>query len=145
MFDDLNQKINEAMKARDTIRVSTLRMLSSEIHNKKIEKQDELNDEDKIQVVQREIKKRKDAIDAYKKAGADEKRKQEEEEMKILQEFLPEQLSEDDVSRLVDEVIKETSASGIKDMGKVIGIVMGKVKGKAEGSRVAALVKEKLV
>lgn len=142
--DNLKEKIADAMKAKDTLRVSTLRMLSSELHNMEIEKRGKLSEDDEISVVQREIKKRKDAIEAYQKAKATEREDEEKKELEILFEFLPEQLSEKEIDTLLDEAVKKTNASQIQDMGKVIGFVMGKAKGKVDGSLVAAKAKEKL-
>lgn len=144
IVDTINKKIAEAVKAADELRATTLRLLSSELHNAKIDKREALNEEEEISVVQKEIKKRKDAIEAYEKAGADEKAQREKDELAILEEFLPEQLSEEQLQKLVDEAIEKTGAEQMSDMGKVIGYVMGKAKGRVEGARVSGLVKKKL-
>ncbi|MFV1917743.1 MAG: GatB/YqeY domain-containing protein [Patescibacteria group bacterium] len=142
--DTVKQQIVVAMKAKDEVRLSTLRLLSSELHNAKIDKRDKLTEDEELEVVRREAKKRRDAIEAYEKAGAKDRADKEEEELKILQEFLPKELSDEKLEQIVTEVITETGAKDVKEMGKVIGLVMGKVKGRAEGGRVADLVRRKL-
>jgi uncharacterized protein YqeY len=144
IVDTINKKIAEAVKAGNELRATTLRLLSSELHNAKIDKREALNEEEEISVVQKEIKKRKDAIEAYEKAGADEKAQREKDELAILKEFLPEQLSEQQLQELVDEAIEKTGAKQMSDIGKAIGYVVGKAKGQVEGVRVSKLVKKKL-
>lgn len=132
------------MKAKDEIRLSTLKLLSSEIHNARIAKMADLTKEEELEVVQKEAKKRRDAIEAYKKAGAVDRAEREEKELKILQEYLPKEFSEEELSKLVDKAISATGAENIKDMGRVIGQVMSKAKGRADGKKVAEIVKNKL-
>ncbi len=143
IIDTLNKQIIDAMKAKNEIRLSTLKLLSSEIHNFQIDHPDMTEDEE-LGVVKKEAKKRKDAIESYTKANALEKAEQESEELKILQEYLPEETTDEDLVRFVDEAIAETKATDIKQMGAVIGKVMQKTKGNADGGKVAQLVKEKL-
>lgn len=132
------------MRAKNEIRLSTLKLLSSEIHNYQID-HPEMSEEEELNVVKKEAKKRKDAIEAYKNANALEKAEQESEELKILQEFLPSEISDADLEKFVNEAISETRANDIKEMGRVIGLVMQKAKGNADGGKVAALVKQKLI
>ncbi|MBU0998591.1 GatB/YqeY domain-containing protein [Patescibacteria group bacterium] len=143
--DTITQKIGEALKAKQEIRLSTLRLLSSALNYEFIAKQHKLDKEEEIVVVRKEAKKRKEAIEAYEKAGATDRAQKEQKELEILQEFLPPEMSEEELEKIVTETILKTNASSISDMGKVIGIVMGKVKGTVEGSRVSLLVKEKLL
>ena len=143
--DTITQKIGEALKAREEIRLSTLRLLSSALNYEFIAKQHKLDEQEEIVVVRKEAKKRKEAIEAYEKAGATDRAQKEQKELEILQEFLPPEMSEEELEKIVTETILKTNASSISDMGKVIGIVMGKVKGTVEGSRVSLLVKEKLL
>lgn len=138
------QKIGEAMKAHDNVRLSTLRMLSSALNYEKIAKQHELSDEEEIAVVRKEAKKRKDAIEAYTAANAPDRAATEEAELKILTEYLPAEMSDVDLEKLVVEAIVQTDATQMSDMGKVIGMVMGKAKGQVDGSRVSGMVKSKL-
>ena len=143
ILDQLIGQINEAMKDRDSVRVSTLRMLLSELKNVKIDKPD-MKEADELAVVRKEVKKRMDAIEAYEKAGRVELADQEKKEMQILKEYLPKDLSDQELYKLVDEVIAETGVSAVSQMGEVIGQVIKKSQGRADGARVAALVKEKL-
>lgn len=140
----INQQIAAALKAHDEVRLSTLRLLSSAFNYERIEKQHELTAEEEIAVVRREAKKRKDAIEAYEKAAAPDRAAKEKEELAILQEFLPAEMADTELEKLVDQAIAQTGAKGIADMGKVIGAVMAQAKGQVEGGRVSALVKTKL-
>jgi len=142
--DTITQKIAEAMKAREEIRLSTLRLLSSALNYEFIAKQHKLNDQEEIVVVRKEAKKRKEAIEAYTKAGATDRAQKEQKELEILQEFLPPEMSQEELEKIVVEAIAQTKASKISDMGKVIGVVMGRTKGTVDGSRVSLLIKEKL-
>jgi uncharacterized protein YqeY len=144
IVDTINQKIAEALKARDEIRLSTLRLLSSALNYEFIAKQHKLSEEEELVVVGREAKKRKDAIEAYEKVGAKDRADKEKKELAILEEYLPEQMSDEELVKIVDEAVSETGAKAPSDMGRVMGAVMAKVKGRAEGGRVSALVKEKL-
>ncbi len=142
--DSIKKQIVEAMKAKDEIRLSTLKLLSSALHNAEIEKQKDLTEEEELEIVRREAKKRKDAIEAYEKAGADDRAEKEKKELEILQGYLPKEMPDADLEKIIDEAISTTKASEMKDMGKVIGLVMGKVKGKADGKRVSEMVRSKL-
>jgi uncharacterized protein YqeY len=142
--DSITAKIAEALKAGDEIRLSTLRLLSSALNYEFIAKQHKLSEEEELVVVRREINKRNDAIEAYEKAGATDRAEKEKKEKEILEEYLPEQMSDAELEKIVDEGIKETGANSMADMGKVMGAVMPKVAGKADGGRVSALVVKKL-
>jgi len=141
--DKLQGLIGEAMKARDEVRLSTLRLLSSALNYEKIEKQHDLSEEEEMVVIRKQAKQRKDSIESYKNAGANDKADKEEAELKILQEFLPPEMSEDEIKKIVDEVFTETGASSMADMGKVMGAVKAKAPS-ADGSLVANLVRAKL-
>jgi len=142
--DTITQKIGEALKAHDEIRLSTLRLLSSALNYEFIAKQHKLSEDEELVVVRREAKKRKEAIEAYEKAGHKDRAEKEAKELAILQEYLPPEVSDDDIAKLVDEAMKETGASAISDMGKVIGLVKQKTKGAADGAVIANLVRQKL-
>ena len=144
IVQSINQKIQEAMKARDDIRVSTLRLLSSAFNYDRIAKQHELTEEEEWAVVRREAKKRIEAIEAYEKAKVQEKADREKKELTILEEFLPQQMGDEELTKVVDEAISLVGASSIADMGKVMGEVMGKTAGRADGGRVSQLVKKRL-
>ncbi len=142
--ETIQQKINKALKAGERIRVSTLKLLSSELYNAKIAKRAKLTEAEELRIVQHEAKKRKEAIAIYQKAGANDRAEREEKELKVLEEFLPKGLSDSELESLIEKAIKECGASGMVDMGKVMGVVMAKVKGRAEGDKVAQIVKLKL-
>ena len=143
--DTLQKQINVAMKARDQVKLSTLKMLSSALSYEKISKQHDLSEEEELSIVRSEAKKRRDAIEAYTKANMADRAEKEKAELSILEAYLPAQMDESELLKIVDEVIAETNASGPSDMGRVIGTVVAKTKGMADGSRVSALVKEKLI
>lgn len=141
--DRIAQDLKEALKKGDTIRVSTLRLLSNSIHNEEIAKQKELTEEEEFAVVRRELKKREEAVEAYEKGGRPESAEKEKKEAGILKEFLPVQMSEEELGKIVEQVISEAGASGPADFGKVVGAVMGKVAGKADGKMVTEMVRKK--
>jgi len=141
--DKLQGMIGEAMKAHDEIRVSTLRLLSSAFNYEKIEKQHELTEEEELAVVRKQAKQRKDSIEAYNKAGAPDRAQKEQKELDILQEFLPPEMGEEELVKLVDAAIAEVGASSMADMGKVIGSVKAKAPA-ADGAKIAELVRGKL-
>ena len=146
----INGQIGEALKAHDELRLTTLRMLSSALNYEFIAKQHELSQDEEIAVVRREVKKRNDAVESYKAvldkdpAHVQEKIDKELAETVILKEYLPPEMDETDLKKIVDDAITETSAEGIKDMGRVIGLVKGKVGMAADGSRIAQIVKKAL-
>lgn len=143
IWQNITKMIGDAMKAHDDVRLSTLRMLSSEFNYEKIRLQHELTELDEIAVIRKEVKKRKDAIEAYTKAGAVDRVELEGKELAILQEFLPPDISEEELVKIVDASIAEVGASSMADMGKVIALVKTKSPG-VEGGIVANLVKSKL-
>lgn len=144
IFSNIKRTINEALKSGDKVRVSTLRMLSSALHNASIDKRGDLTEDEELVVVQKEAKKRKEAIEVYEKINDETKLKQEAEELAILEEFLPEQLSDEEIKAIVIASINKTGAKSMADMGKVIGLVMKEAKGAADGKRVSEIVKSKL-
>ncbi len=144
LLKKLQEEMKAAMKSGDKERLSTIRMLISEVKKVQIDQKKELSDEEIIQILQRYAKQRKESIKQYKEAGREDLAEKEERELKIVQEFLPEQLSEEEIQKIVEEAIQETGASSMKDMGKVMKVVMEKVKGRAEGSVVSSIVKQKL-
>ncbi len=143
--DKLQEDLKNAQLARDGVKVSTLRLLLSEIKNAEIQKGEVLSDQDLIPVLQREVKKRKEAAAGFRSGGREEQAKKEESEEAILQSYLPAQLSNEQLTKIVEESITKLGATSIADMGKVIGVVMSEVKGQADGGSVSALVKEKLI
>jgi hypothetical protein len=139
----LQQKIGESMKAHDEIRTSTLRLLLSALNYEKIDKQHDLNDEEEMVVIRREAKKRKEAIEMYIKANAPDRAAKEETELKILAGYLPPEMSDEELMKIIDEAFSQIKPSSIADMGKVIGFVKGKAPG-ADGGKIAEIVRGKL-
>lgn len=144
MLDRIQTDLKNAQLDRDEVKVSTLRLLLSEIKNGEISKGESLSDGDIISTVQREVKKRKEATEAFRSGGREEAAAREESELKILESYLPAQMSSGELTKLVEDTITKLGASSISDMGKVMGVVMGKVKGQADGPTVSNLVKERL-
>lgn len=139
--ENVSKDMVKAMKAGEKLRVSTLRMLIAAIKYKEIDKGEELTDADIVQVATTMAKQRRDSIDQFRAGGREEMAKQEEEELKVLAEFLPEQMDASEVVKIVEEVAGEVGASGPADMGKVMKGVMAKLKGKADGKVVQEAVK----
>lgn len=144
MLDRIQTDLKNAQLARDEIKVSTLRLLLSEIHNAEIQKGAQISEEDVILVLQREAKKRKEAAVAFRSGGREEAALKEEAELKILESYLPVPLSNEELTKIVQDTITELGANSLADMGKVMGAAMGKVKGQADGGVVSAVVKERL-
>jgi len=159
----IEKDFQKVLKERKEIEISTLRMLKAAIFNKEkekryklsrqkpeltgeeLEKESQLIDEELIEVLSSEIKKRKEALILFERGKRKDLAKKEKAEMKILQNYLPEQFSEEEIRKLIEEAIKKTGAKEIKDMGKVMSELMPKVKGKADGSLVSKIVKEVLI
>lgn len=144
MVVNLQNDLKNAQLSRDAVKVSTLRLLLSEIKNAEIAKGMKLEEQDIISIVQKEVKKRKEAAEGYRLGGREESAQKEEAELKVLESYLPAQMSIEELTNLVETTINEVGATAISDMGKVIGSVMDKVAGKADGQTVSSLVKEKL-
>ncbi|MHB8895218.1 MAG: GatB/YqeY domain-containing protein [Candidatus Geothermincolia bacterium] len=134
----------KALKSGDKLRLSTVRMLLSEIKNAEIAKRDELTEEEALQIAAREARKRKEAIEEFAKGGRQDLVDKETYELSVLQEYLPAQMSDEEVERIVAETIAEAGASSPSDLGKVMGLLMPKIKGKADGKKVNQLVREML-
>ena len=140
----IEEAVKVSMKNRDKEITSTLRMAISELKKEEIDKRIDLEDEQVIQILQRMIKQRKDSYTQFSHAGRNELAEKEQNEINILSDFLPEQLSEEELNLIVTEVIKETAASGPQDMGKVMGSLKQKIQGNADMGLVSKIVKEKL-
>jgi hypothetical protein len=143
MLEKIQDELKIAMKAKDELKVLTLRQFLSSIKNAQIEKKGELIEEEIDALAFLEIKKRKDAIELYKKGNREELAQKEASEIKILEAYIPEMMNEADLGEIVEKTINELNATNA-DFGKVMGTVMAKVKGKADGSQVSAIVKQKL-
>ena len=142
----LTEDVKTAMKAREAgkSRLSVLRMVKASIRNIEIDRKKELNDEDVLDVLAKEVKMRRDSMEDFRKGNRPDLVAALEEEIAILAEYLPAQLSEEEVRVLVDQAVSQAQAVTAKDMGKVMAILMPQVKGKADGKLVNTLVRERL-
>ena len=142
---DINIKLNEEMvvaaKSRDKIRLSALRLIKASMHNKEISLMRPLNESEILQVLSSMIKQRKDSIEQFAKGGRTDLVEKEEAELKVVQEFMPAQMSEEDVDAVIKKTIEEAGAVSIKDMGKVMKILMPRLTGTADGKIVGEKVK----
>lgn len=138
--DRINEDMKAAMKAKEKFTLSVLRMLRSEIKNEEIAKREKLNDEAIIQVLSRELKKRKDAAEEYRKFNRQETAADLDKEAEIILSYLPKQLSEEEITEIVKNAVEKTGAQSKKDMGKVMGAIMPELKGKADGRLVNQIV-----
>jgi uncharacterized protein YqeY len=140
----LEQEVRDAMLARDGERRDALRLILSSLKSAEKELLRPLSEDEELQVLQRERKKRVEAADAFHAAGRTEQAEKEEGELEILEEFMPEPLEEEDLERIVDDAIAENKATSMRDMGRVMADVMPQIAGRADGSAVSQLVREKL-
>lgn len=141
---DIEQGLKEARIARDDARRDALSLLLNALRSAEKDLQRPLSEDESLQVLQRERKKRVEAIEAYRGAGRDAKAEGEERELSVIEEFMPAQLTEDELDEIVDDVIAEVGATSLRDLGRVMADVMPRVSGRADGSTVSQLVREKL-
>jgi hypothetical protein len=141
---DIESAMRAAMKAGDAVRVSTLRLAMAAAHNRQIELGHELTDAEVIEVLDRQVKQRRESIELYRQGGRPELANAEEAEMAILREFLPEPLTDAEIERLARDAVATTGASGPADMGRVMGVLMPQTKGRADGKAVSDLVRRLL-
>ncbi|WP_018752776.1 GatB/YqeY domain-containing protein [Paenibacillus sanguinis] len=144
LSERLNEDMKQAMKNQDKFKLSTIRMVRATIKNLEIDLKRTLNDNEVLDILSREIKQRKDALQEFEKAGRDDLAQQVKAEAEILAEYLPEQLSEEEIKVIVQQTIQETGASSKAEMGKVMSALMPKVKGLADGRLVNQVVKQLL-
>lgn len=144
LLEKIQADLKNAQLNKEEIKISTLRLLLSEIHNAQIAKGESLAEQDLAGIIQKEVKKRKEAAAGFRQGGREESALKEEAEAEVLVAYLPKQLSDEELEKMIDEAISQTGATQISDMGKVIGAVMGQVAGQADGGRVGGLVKSKL-
>lgn len=144
ILDRLNEDMKKAMKNKEKEKLSVIRMVKSSLQNEQIKLGRELNEDESLTVLNREVKQRKDSLHEFAKAGRDDLASKLQMELEILQEYMPKQLSEDELLAIVKETIEEVGASSKADMGKVMGAIMPKVKGKADGGLVSRLVQQNL-
>ncbi|MCX7738315.1 MAG: GatB/YqeY domain-containing protein [Hydrogenothermaceae bacterium] len=144
LFSKLQEEMKNALKGGEKDKLSTIRMLISEIKKVQIDSKRDLTDEEMMSILQKYLKQRKEAYSQYISAGRENLAQKELFEIEVVQKFLPQPMSEEEISSVVDEVIKELGVTSLKDMGKVVKAVLERVKGRAEGSLVSKIVKEKL-
>ncbi len=144
LIEEIDDEVKEAMRARDAERRDALRLILNALKNSEKELQRPLSEEEELQVLQRERKRRIEAADAFRAGGREEQAASEERELEILEEFMPEPLSEDEIEEIVDDVIAEVGATSMADLGRVMADVMPQIAGRADGSQVSQIVREKL-
>jgi uncharacterized protein len=137
-------ELTAAMRARDRERADTLRLTLAALRSAEKELQRPLAENEELQVLQRERKRRAEAADAFRSGGRDEQAAAEERELAVIEEFMPAPIDEDELERIVDDAIAETGATSLRDLGRVMADVMPQVAGRADGSEVSRLVREKL-
>lgn len=144
LLESLQKDMVAAMKAKDKTKLSTVRMLKAAVTNEQINVGHDLTSDEEVSVLSRELKQRKDSLEEFKAAGRDQAVTDLEAEIAVVESYLPEQLSVDEVKAVVEETIKAVGATSKADFGKVMGVLMPKLKGKADGKLVNATVKELL-
>jgi uncharacterized protein len=140
----LEEELRTAMRERDAVRRDALRLILSSLRSAEKDLQRPLSDDEELQVLQRERKRRIEAAEAFRSGGREEQAAAEDAELAILEEFMPEPLSEEELERIVDDAIAECGATSMRDLGRVMADVMPQVAGRADGSAVSQLVREKL-
>ena len=144
LIAQLEADVKEAMLARDVERRDALRLILSSLRSAEKDLQRPLSEGEELQVLQRERKKRIEAAEAFHDAGRDDRAAKEEAELAVLEEFMPEPLTEEELERIVDDAIAENGATSLQDLGRVMADVMPQVAGRADGSVVSQIVREKL-
>ncbi|NJL52705.1 MAG: GatB/YqeY domain-containing protein [Hydrococcus sp. SU_1_0] len=146
--EQIGEDIKTAMKAKDKLRLQTVRGIKKAILDKEVELrpqgQDSLTPEQEIELLSQQAKQRRDSIEQFTNAGRDDLAQRESQELAIIETYLPEQVSDEEVARVIDELIVSSGATTMKDLGKVMGPAMKQLKGKADGKKIQELVKSKL-
>ena len=142
--EKMTEDMVQAAKHREKIRLSTLRLIKTALHNREIDLKREMNEAEFLQMLASMVKQRRDSIEQFGKGGRADLVAQEEEELRIIQEFMPRPLSDEEIEREIDLAIDEAGAAGPKDLGKVMKILMPKLAGKADGKTVGEKVKARL-
>ena len=144
LSQQLNEAMKEAMRAKDSLRLNTIRQIRTSVKNKEIDDRRELSDQEIIGVISTLVKQRKESTQLYREGDRPDLAEKEEQEMVVLQEFLPAQLGEEEIRSIIEEAIAETGAASMKDMGRVMKVVTGRTLGRADGRLVSDLVKVRL-
>jgi hypothetical protein len=140
----IEDELAEAMRARDGERRDALRLILASLRSAEKELQRPLQDQEELQVLQRERKRRVEAAEGFRAGGNEDRAEQEERELDVIEEFMPEPLSEDELETIIDDAIAECGATSLRDLGRVMADVMPQVAGRADGGQVSQLVREKL-
>lgn len=144
LADRIKDDMKVAMRERDKDRLGTIRLILAAIKQQEVDRRETLTDDDVLTILNKMMKQRRDSIEQFNKAGRDELAAKEESEIEVIQDYLPEQLSQDDILALVDEAISATGAESMRDMGKVMGMLKPKLQGRADMGQVSGLIKSKL-
>ena len=144
LIEELEADVKDAMRAGDTARRDALRLILSSLKSAEQDLLRPLSEEEELQVLQRERKKRIEAAEAFRGGGREEQAAKEEAELAVLEEFMPEPLTEEELERILDDAIAENGATSMRDMGRVMKDVMPQVAGRADGSAVSQILREKL-
>ena len=142
--DQITEDMKTAMRAKDSVRLGTIRLLQSAIKQREVDERIELNDGDVIAVIEKMLKQRRDSIAAFESANRTDLADIEKFEVTVLQGYLPQQLTEDEIKAILDQVVADTGAEGVKDMGKVMAAIKPLVAGKAEMGKISGLIKARL-
>jgi len=140
----IQDDVKAAMKAKEKARLATLRLISAAIKQREVDERTELNDEQVLAVLEKMIKQRRDSISQYQSAGRQELADQEMSEIAIIEAYMPEGLSDEEIAALIEAAVNESGAESIRDMGKVMGLLKPKMQGRADMGKVSGLVKQKL-
>jgi uncharacterized protein YqeY len=149
LVDRISDDLKDAMRSKDKIRLRTLRSLRSALQNKEIEQRQEgtetvLSEQDELTVLRKQVNQRKDSIEQYEDAGRDDLVHREQEELKVLQEYMPDQMSDAELRTHLEEIIEDLEVSSMADMGPVMGRAMEELRGRVDGGRVQSMVKQLL-
>jgi uncharacterized protein YqeY len=144
LITEIEEDLAEAMRERDAERRDALRLILASLRNAEKDLMRPLSEDEELQVLQRERKKRLEAAEAFRAAGREAQAEKEEDELDVLEDYMPEPLSDDELEEIVDNVIAEVGATNMRDLGRVMADVMPQIAGRADGSAVSQLVREKL-
>ena len=144
LLPDIERDFKDALKKSDKVKLSVLRMAKAAMKNRQIEKGDDLSEEDVLSVLYTMAKQRRESIEQFSRGGREELASQEKQELEIVLTYMPAQMSTDEIDRIIGEAIRETSAQGLQDLGKVMRVVMHRTKGAADGKTVNQRAKELL-
>ncbi|MFA6639181.1 MAG: GatB/YqeY domain-containing protein [Defluviitoga tunisiensis] len=142
--EKLNEDLKKYMKEKNTLALNTVRLVIAEIKNKEVEKNSEITDEEILQIIRKQIKMREDSIQQFRSANREDLAEKEAQELEILKNYLPEDLTDKELDKIIQETIKELNASSKKDFGRVIKEVIQKVQGRADNKKISELISKKL-